>query len=431
MNSSVTGETMFDLVRRLYPICRSITGAGARATLDIIRELVPLKIHEVPSGTAAFDWTIPKEWNVREAWVKGPDGAIVADFRDHNLHLLNYSVPVRKRMPLSELRPHLHSMPEHPDWIPYRTSYYREDWGFCLQHRRLAALPEGEYEVCVDTTLEAGSLSYGELYLPGTGGDEILFSTHICHPSMANDNLSGIAVAAFLGRTLADSERRHSVRILFIPGTIGSLAWLSRNEDKLARIRHGLVLTGLGDAGGFTYKRSRRGDAFIDRAAAHVLKTSGLPHLVRDFHPYGYDERQFCSPAFDLPVGRLSRTPFGEYPQYHTSADDLDFIKPGQLFHALQTILEIVQILEEDAPYANLSPKGEPQLGKRGLYAPMGGMQSVGVDQTALLWVLNQSDGSRGLLDIAERAGMPFAAIARAKDFLVRKDLLAPADVLS
>jgi aminopeptidase-like protein len=417
---------MHALIKELYPICRSITGEGLRATLRRLQQLVPLELHEVPSGTQVLDWTVPKEWNIRDAWVANARGERVIDFRRHNLHVMSYSVPVRRRMTLAELRPHLHTLPEHPDWIPYRTSYYAEAWGFCLSHRALEALPEGEYEVYIDATLEPGHLTYGELFLPGTTTDEILFSCHSCHPSLANDNLAGTAVAVWLARHLAAMPRRHGMRLLFIPGTIGSITWLARNPEAAARVRHGLVLSCLGDPGRSTYKRSRRGNALVDRAAAHVLREGG-DHELLDFVPYGYDERQYCSPGFDLPVGCLTRTPNGRFPEYHTSADDRDFVRPDALEDSLAKVLATVEILEYDAAYLNLSPKGEPQLGRRGLYQNTGGTTPPGFEM-ALLWVLNYSDSRHTLLDIADRAGMPFGLIRQAAGALRGAGLLASAD---
>jgi aminopeptidase-like protein len=417
---------MHALIAELYPICRSITGDGLRATLRRLQQLVPLELHEVPSGTQVFDWTVPREWNIRDAWVANARGERVIDFRRHNLHVMNYSVPVWRRMTLAELRPHLHTLPDHPDWIPYRTSYYAEAWGFCLTHRALAALPEGEYEVCIDATLEPGHLTYGELFLPGTTTDETLFSCHSCHPSLANDNLAGIAVAVWLARHFADQPRRQGMRFLFIPGTIGSITWLARNEPTVPRIKHGLVLSCLGDPGRSTYKRSRRGDALVDRAAAHVLRHGG-EHELLDFVPYGYDERQYCSPGFNLPVGCLTRTPNGRFPEYHTSADNLDFVRPEALEDSLAKVLATVEILEHDAAYQNLSPKCEPQLGRRGLYQNTGGTSPPGFEM-ALLWVLNYSDSRHTLLDIADRAGMPFRLIRQAASALRGAGLLASAD---
>jgi aminopeptidase-like protein len=414
---------MHALVTRLFPICRSITGEGVRETLSILGEHVPLEVREVPSGTPVLDWTVPKEWNVREAWVRTLDGVPVVDFRNSNLHLVSYSVPVRRRVTLGELKRHLHSLPDRPAWIPYRTSYYEEQWGFCLQHERLLALREDEYEVCVDSSLEDGHLTYGELLLEGESEREVLVSCHVCHPSLCNDNLSGIAVATFLARRLAEMpRRRYSYRFLFVPGMIGPITWLALNEERLDRIAHGLVLTLLGDPGAFTYKRSRRGDAEIDRAVEHVLR--GDDSEVRDFSPWGYDERQYCSPGFDLPVGCLMRTPHGEFPEYHTSADDLDLVRPENLAESLAVLAQVVEVLEGNASYVNRFPKGEPQLGRRGLYGGLGGGAEGRERQLAMLWVLNLSDGDLSLLDIADRAGLPFPATRQAADLLLEHDLL-------
>ena len=415
---------MYALAERLYRLCRSITGEGVRQSLRILQEYVPLEVREVPSGTPAFDWTVPREWNIRDAWVKGPDGRKVIDFQEHNLHILQYSVPVRRRLSLSELKEHLFTLPEQPDLIPYRTSYYQENWGFCLPHRQLGSLPEGEYDVFIDSSLEDGHLTYGEYYLPGETEEEILFSTHICHPSLANDNLSGICLLTFLARALEKSPRRYSRRFLFIPGAIGAITWLALNEEKTRNIRHGLVASLLGDLGGFTYKRSRRGDAGIDRAAEHVLKHSGHPFEVVDFFPYGYDERQYCSPGFDLPVGSLTRSRFGSFPEYHTSADDLSFIKASCLEESLQIYRSIAEALDNDRRYQNLNPRCEPQLGRRGLYDAIGGNSDSKDRQLAMLWILNFSDGRHSLLDIAEKSGYPFRLILEMSRLLREKGLL-------
>lgn len=418
------GQELHRFAVDLYPICRSITGNGIRKTLEMIGQRVSLQTFSVPTGTPVFDWTVPREWNIRDAYIKDASGNRVVDFQKCNLHVLNYSTPVRATMPLSELKPHLHTLPDHPDWIPYRTSYYKEDWGFCLSHRQMLALKEGNYEVCIDATLEPGHLTYGECYIPGRSSDEVLISCHACHPSLANDNLSGIGVATFLAQLLAGRDLRYSYRFLFIPGTIGAITWLARNRDKVDRIRHGLVLTGIGDAGGFHYKKSRQGSAEIDRAAAHVLRHSGESSEILDFSPYGYDERQYCSPGFNLPVGCLMRSVWGTFHEYHTSADNLDFIKPDKLAHSLRVCAGIFDVLESNLRYRNLSPYCEPQLGKRNLYRPTGG-DSIGEEINARLWVLNLSDGEHTLLDIAERSGMPFTAVADAADLLSQNGLLA------
>jgi aminopeptidase-like protein len=412
------GAEILRLMTELYPICRSITGAGFRETLGILERHTPLEVHEVPSGKQIFDWAVPKEWNIRDAYVKNARGERVIDFRRSNLHVVSYSVPVRKTMPWAELKGHLHTLPAHPDWIPYRTSYYREDWGFCLSHNDFLNMEDGIYEVVIDSTLEDGFLTYAELFLEGRARDEILISSHACHPSLANDNLSGVCISTMLAKHLSSTPHDLSYRFLFIPGTIGAIAWLALNEGTVQNIRGGLVLAGLGDGGPLTYKKSRRSDTAIDRAAAHVLRHARHPGLILDFSPYGYDERQFCSPGFDLPVGRLSRTPFGEYPEYHTSADNLDFVLEESLGDSFDSVLAILEILEANGTFINLSPKCEPQLGKRGLYA------SPGAEEMALLWILNLSDGEHRLLDIAEKSKLEFAAIRDAAGKLVHAGLL-------
>ena len=418
------GERMHALIRELYPICRSITGDGLRATLRRLGTEIPLTLHEVATGTPVLDWTVPREWNVRDAYVANAAGQRVIDFQRSSLHLLNYSTPVRRRIPLSELRPHLHTIPDQPDWVPYRTSYYKEEWGFCLSQRQLDAIPEGEYDVVIDTTLEPGHLTYGESVVAGRSNEEVLISCHSCHPSLANDNLSGMTVALELARWLAAAPRRLTYRFLFIPGTIGSITWLARNDAATRRIAHGLVLSCVGDRGGFTYKKSRRGDTLIDRAVQHVLARAGTPYRVTEFVPYGYDERQYCSPGFDLPVGCFMRSPNGEFPEYHTSADNPDFVTAACLQESLDRLMSILDVLEGDQRYRNTNPKGEPQLGRRGLYNPTGGHSRLPGFEMALLWVLNYSDGKHSLLDIAERAGVPFAAIRQAADALVGAKLL-------
>ena len=412
------------LIEELFPICRSITGNGVRQTLEILRRYIPLQVNEVPSGTAVLDWTVPPEWNIRDAYIAGDDGTRVVDFAANNLHIVQYSPPIDAVMSLAELRPHLHSLPDHPDWIPYRTSYYVENWGFCLTHRQLSNLADGLYRVIIDSDLAPGHLSYGELIIPGEIADTVLLSCHICHPSLANDNLSAIAVATALASHLQTFRLRYSYRFLFIPGTIGSLTWLARNEDKVGNIVHGLVLSCLGDSGGITYKQTRRGNATIDRVVAHVLAHDEVPHRITPFVPYGYDERQYCSPGFDLPVGCLMRTPNGEYPEYHSSADNLSLLRPDSLAHSLAVLQRIVTVIEGDAVYCSRNPKGEPQLGRRGLYATMGGQREANYDQMALLWVLNLADGHHSLLDIAERAGFAFAPVRAATDALVAAGLL-------
>lgn len=420
------GSWMHDLATQLYPICRSITGNGVRETLRQVNARVALSTIEVPSGTEVLDWTVPREWNVRDAYIKNSNGEKLVNFQRSNLHLVSYSTRFKGRLTFEELRPHLFTIPDSPDWIPYRTSYYAENWGFCLSHNELKRFAEDEtYEVVVDTTLTAGSLTYGEVVVPGSTSDEVLISCHICHPSLCNDNLSGIALATLLAAYLKHRQNRLSYRFLFTPGTIGSITWLHKNRDRLANLKYGLVITGVGDPGKLTYKRSRRGNTEIDRAVEHVLLHCPTPSQVVDFSPYGYDERQYCSPGFNLPVGRLSRTPHGEYPQYHTSADDLDFISAEALRGSLAAVLQVTEVLEQNCRYLNQAPFGEPQLGRRGLYAAVGGNAAQPANQMALLWVLNLSDGEHSLLDIADRSGLAFAVVCDAAQALQEKGLLA------
>ncbi len=415
---------MHNFMGELYPICRSITGEGVRETLRAIQKRIPLEIHEVPSGTKVFDWTVPLEWNVSDAYIVNREGKRVVDFKAHNLHLMSYSVPVRKQMRLEALKPHLFSLPSHPDWIPYRTSYYKENWGFCLRHTDLEQLCDGEYEVVIESSFRSGSLTYGEIYLPGETSDEVLVSCHVCHPSLCNDNLSGVVVSVGLAEIMAARARRYSYRFLFIPGTIGSITWLARNEHVVSRIKHGLVLTGIGDEGKMTYKKSRQGNAEIDRAMTHVLRYSDEHHAIVDFSPYGYDERQYCSPGFDLPVGCFMRTPHGQYPEYHSSADNLDFVKADSLARSYARCLEALELLEGNQSYMNQNPKCEPQLGRRGLYRAVAGQNEKQTQELVLLWVLNLSDGQHSLLDIATRAEMPFREVRQAADSLLRCGLL-------
>jgi aminopeptidase-like protein len=419
------GQDMYGFMRDLYPVCRSITGNGVRETLHMIGKHIELDVREVPTGTPVFDWTVPKEWNIRDAYIKNHKGERIVDFRQSNLHVLSYSIPVRRTLSLGELKPHLFSLPAHPDWIPYRTSYYNETWGFCITHNQFRQLTEGQYEVCIDSTLEDGSLTYGEMLLPGALEGEMLLSCHICHPSLCNDNLSGVALTTYLAKHLASVKRRYSYRFLFIPATIGSITWLAMNESQVSKIRHGLVVACVGDGGKFIYKKSRQGAAEIDKAVAHILRHQGGPYEIVDFSPYGYDERQYCSPAFNLPVGSLTRSTHGRFQEYHTSADNLDFVKPEYLAESFWQYLKVIDVLEHNKIYVNENPRCEPQLGKRGLYRSLAGQADMKEAELALLWVLNLSDGRHSLLDIAERSGLEISAVKAAADALVGHGLLA------
>lgn len=418
------GSDMYGLLSGLYPYCRSITGDGVRKTLESISGIIPLKMSEVPTGTKVFDWEIPKEWNIRDAFIKDAKGNKILDFHQLNLHVLNYSTPVNKKVSLDELREHLYTLPEQPDLIPYKTSYYQENWGFCMSHKQYLSLRDEMYHVSVDASLTDGSLTYGELLIKGKTSEEILISTHICHPSLCNDNLSGIVTATFLAKHLMSQSLKYTYRFLFIPGTIGSIAWLALNEKTASRIKGGLVLALLGDNSDFTYKKSRKGESLMDQAVKAYLNASGIPNTILDFIPYGYDERQYCSPGFDLPVGCLTRKPFGEFPEYHTSADNLEFVKPDKLNESLKVVTEILEIIEKNETYINLNPKCEPQLGKRGLYNKIGGTNESKITQIAALWILNYSDGSHSLLDIVMKSKIPFGIVRNAADALLKCNLL-------
>jgi aminopeptidase-like protein len=419
------GADIFALAAKIYPICRSITGNGVRDTLREVSAHVALDIHEVPTGTRVFDWTIPREWNISDAYIKNEQGEKVVDFARSNLHVMSYSVPVRRRISLAELKQHIYTLPDQPDLIPYRTSYYAENWAFCMAHRQFERLQDESYEVVIDSSLSDGSLTYGEYLHKGETQDEFLLSAHVCHPSLANDNCSGIALLTHLAKRMANLKTRYSYRFLFAPGTIGAIAWLARNEDKTQRIKHGLVMSMVGDAGGPTYKKTRRGNAKIDQAMANVLRHSGLAPVVIDFSPYGYDERQYCSPGFNLPVGLFQRSKFGAIPEYHTSADNIEFIRPEYLSKSYRLIAETIDAIENDVVYYNTLPKCEPQLGKRGLYGAIGGDKDAAAANMAMLWILNLSDGTHSLLDVAERANLPFMIVRSTAQVLEEHGLLS------
>lgn len=421
----VDGKAIHDLASRLYPLCRSLAGDGVRETLAIIHGYIPLTIHEVPSGTELYDWKAPKEWIIREAYIADGSGRRVVDFARHNLHVVNFSVPVRAIMPLSELKSHIHTLPNQPELIPYRTCYHAEDWGFCMAHNAFVALADGDYEVVIDAERRDGALVFGEFVHEGQEEGTFLLSAHLCHPSLANDNCSGLALLALVGAVLRQRRTRLTYRLLFGPATFGALAWLKQNEDRLDRLRHGLVLSCVGDGAGPNYKRSRRGDAEIDRIMGHVLAHCGLADATaHDFWPYGYDERQFCSPGFNLPVGLFQRSLYGTFPEYHTSADNLDFIRPDYLEQSFRMVIQAIEIVERNWTPVSTSPKGEPQLGKRGLYGRTGGDKRAAEAAMAVLWVLNLADGGHSLLDMAERAKLPFATLADAADRLRAAGLL-------
>ena len=423
------GQEMHALARELFPFHRSVTGSGVRQTLSLLGREIPIEVHEVPSGTKVYDWTVPKEWRLAEAYILDEAGERVIDASRHNLHIAGYSDPVDQQMTWSELKGHLVTLPQAPDWIPFRSRHFTGGWAFCLSHRQYEVLEkrgERSYRVVVDSELKEGSLTYGEAFIPGETEDEILISTHVCHPSLANDNLSGLVVASRLARHVGARSNRYSYRFIFIPATIGAITWLARNEEVVARTKHGLVLSGLGDRGAVSYKRSRRGNAEVDRAVTKVLRDSGDPHKIRDFAPVGYDERQFCSPGINLPMGCFSRSVHGSYPEYHSSGDDLDFITPNCLADSLEKLMAIIELLERNSCYLSLNAKCEPQLGRRGLYRAFGTQEDTPGLQLATQWVLNFSDGEHRLLDIAERSDETFELISKAAELLLDCQLLRP-----
>jgi aminopeptidase-like protein len=412
------------LIRELFPINRSLTGLGVRKTLTVLSRFIDLYVHEVESGTTVLDWHVPMEWNIRGGTITTLSGQRLVDFSENNLHVLGYSKPVQGVFDRAELARHIHTLPDQPDLTPYRTGYFADDWGFCLPHNLWQTMTDDYYRVEIDSDVSHGSLSYGEFFLPGETAQEVLITCHICHPSLANDNLSGIAVATALAMRQARKRRRVGCRFLFLPATIGAITWLARNDALLDNVKHGLVLTCLGDPGRFHYKQSRSG-AIIDRAVAHVLRHSDHPHEILPFNPYGYDERQFCSPGFDLPFGCLMRSVHGTFPEYHTSADNLDFVKPKALEQSYEVIEAILDLLDSNRTYRRVDGRGEPQLGRRGLYRAIAGQRDAGgATQMDLLWFLNLADGNHSLLDMALRADVPFARLEAAARLALEASLV-------
>ncbi len=421
---------MFNLMTELYPICRSITGNGVRKTLDIIKKHINLEIHEIPSGTSVFDWKIPKEWNISDGYIIDPNGKKIVDFKKSNLHVVGYSVPIHKKIQLDELKNHIHTLPSPPNAIPFITSYYKETWGFCMTYNQFQKLESGEYEICVDSTLEDGSLTFGEFIIKGKTEKEFLISCYVCHPSLCNDNLSGVVLATFLAKHLKNLSLNYSYRFLFIPETIGAITWLNLNEKNLDNIKGGLVATCLADSGRSTYKKSRMGNAKIDQIVSYVLEHSKADFSIVDFYPYGSDERQFCSPGFNLPIGSLMRTPYRKFQEYHTSADDLTFVKKEAIEDSFRKYLETIMIFDQDAKYLNTNQKCEPQLGKRGLYRNLGiprydeTSDETEQQELAMFWILNLSDGNNSLLDIAKISKIPFSIVLKIANLLNEKKLL-------
>jgi aminopeptidase-like protein len=423
-NPDYLGESMHQLMRRLFPICRSITGDGATETLSIVDEIIPLEISKISTGTEVLDWTIPQEWNITDAYIANMNGERIIDFNDSNVHVVNYSTPVRKRISLHDLRKHLHTLPDLPDAIPYLTSYYNRDWGFSLTQRQYDALQNEEYDVVIESSIEDGNLTYGEYFIPGKSSEEILISTYICHPSTCNDNLSGVVLATYLAKHLSTRSLNYSYRFLFVPETIGAIAWLAQNESSIDRIKCGFVVTCVGDPGSSTYQRTRNGETELDAAVINVLQSSGTEFSVRDFIPWGSDERQYSSPGYNIPIGLLMRTPYGKFPEYHTSLDNLDFVQPAPLADSLAKHISAIYVLENNGNYLNTNPKGEPQFSKRSLHRTIGGQKIDADSSLAMYWILNFSDGAHSLIAISDKSKIRFDIIKSAADILVQNNLL-------
>tara|TARA_B100000029_G_scaffold379429_1_gene374239 strand:- start:255 stop:1634 length:1380 start_codon:yes stop_codon:yes gene_type:complete len=445
--SSKLENELFSLMQDLFPICRSITGNGVRKTLKILKKEIDLKIVNVPSGTKVFDWKVPFEWNIKDAYVKNSKGERVIDFKKSNLHILNYSTPIKKTISNKNLKKHLHTLPEKPNSIPYVTSYYKKNWGFCVAHDTLKSFDEDHYFVHIDSTLKPGSLTYGEFFIKGQTKNEILISTYICHPSLCNDNLSGIVVTTILAKLLSKIDTYFSYRFLFIPETIGAITWLSKNQKNLSQIKSGLVVTCVGGNGGFTYKKTRDNDSEIDKISIDVLKHTRKRFETRDFFPYGSDERQYSSPGIDLPIGVLMRTPYYEFKEYHTADDNLDSIKKFALNDSLIMLLKIILQIEKKKPsfnrkqknetsklksevYQNLNPYCEPQLGRRKLYRNISKSRLVdkknseNMLELSICWILNFSDGLHSLKEISQKSNLPLKLLRKTAKLLIEKKLL-------
>jgi aminopeptidase-like protein len=418
-------EHYFD---RLFPLNRSLTGNGNRKTIEILSEIIDLKIKEVPSNTVCYDWIVPPEWNVKEAWIKDSLGNIVVDFADNNLHLLGYSEPFSGKIHYEILKEHIYTLPEQPDLIPYLTSYYKRRWGFCMSHKDFEKLNQNdEYEVYIDSSLdENGSMTIAEAIIKGNTDEEVLFSTYICHPSLANNELSGPLVSAFVYEKLKQIKNlKYTYRFVFVPETIGSIYYLSQNGEYFKKhLKAGFIITCVGDSGIFTYKKSRTGNALPDRVVELLLQQTEQNYTIVDFFPSGSDERQYCSPGFNLPVGSLVRTMYGKYPEYHTSGDNKEFISFEAMEKTVNKYLEIIEIIEKNDRYVNTMPFCEPQLGKRGLYPTLGSQKEMQNVVMAMMWILNLADGKSDLIDMSNRSKIPLKELIPVVDMLIKNGLL-------
>lgn len=419
-----------DLLSELFPICRSISGKGLRESFAILQKYIPLELYEVKSGTNIFDWVVPDEWNINGGYIKDSSGKKIVDFNDSNLHIVSYSIPVNVSMTLEELRPHLHTLPDQPDAIPYVTSYYGRTWGFCLTHKDYESLKDDVYKIEIDSSLTPGSLTYGDVVLAGETDEEVLISSYLCHPSMANNELSGPILALLLYKKLSEMKsRRYTYRFYLGPETIGALIYLDKHQQHFKRyLKAGLVATCCGDSGRFNYKMVRRKDNILDKAIVHSLKYGQFEFAVRGFFPTGSDERQYCSPGFNFPVGSIIRSVYGEFPEYHTSLDNLDFVKGKYLSETLQVYMHALYVLENNRRYMNLKPYGEPFLSKYNLQAVIGASKSHANEKLIIKYLLNYCDGNVELLEIAEMLSLPLWSMEEAIKKLVNAGLLELAD---
>ena len=418
-------EKYFD---RLWPINRSLTGNGNRETLKILSEIIDLEVKEVPSGTECFDWKVPPEWNIKEAWIKNSKGEKIVDFSKSNLHILGYSEAFQGNLSFEELKSHIYTLPDQPDLIPYLTSYYSRRWGFCISHNQFLELDKNDnYEIFIDSSLdENGSMTIGEAIIKGKSDKEIMFSTYICHPSLASNELSGPLVSAFLYKSLKEFQNlKYTYRFIFVPETIGSIYSLSvKGEHWKNHLKAGFVITCIGDNGKFTYKKSRIGNSLPDRAVETILNQTETDFNIVDFFPSGSDERQYCSPGFNLPVGSLMRTMYGKYPEYHTSADNKDYVSFEAMEKSVQKYLDVIELMEKNEKYINKMPYCEPQLGKRGLYPTLGSQKGTQDFVKAMMWILNLSDGTNDLITISEKSKISVKDLMPVVDKLIENGIL-------
>jgi len=419
---------MIDLIKRLYPIQRNLTGPNNLETLETIKEYLPIKITSIPSGTKVFDWIVPKEWHIKDAYIKDDSGKTIVSYKDNPLHVMAYSRKVDKTINLEELRKNIHFIEEYPEWIPYLTTYYENNWGFCMTYNQYKHMKKGKYHVFIDAELVNGHLYYGEFKLDGTNKDSILFSTYICHPSLYNDNLSGIAVQTEIARSMIPMNLKKSYSFIFVPETIGALCWLQNNinlsQSKTTDCFLGLEITCVGHGNIFTYKRPPEKYGYYDLLMEQTLKESGARFKCVDYFPWGSDERQFNSIGIGLQTMSLMRSAYLEYPEYHTSADNIEMMDAKILRSSADMYLRFIYMLEKDKRYISNKTMGEPFLKKYGLYNKIGGVRNVDEIQKAILWILHKSNGHYLLSEISTISGLSFDVTKKAADLLEKTGLI-------